>query len=187
MRQARLALILALLAAPLPAAYRRVGEALPERFDAAQRSWVPLPASLDYDPDTGLSRLVLPAMPAVPLNARWDFQHFPRYSAWFARRQSQGGLTWPAVRSLLADIGDGPALLMTEGPLPRQGPAEIQVGLRRGSRFKLYATVEGDFSPCPEGLCFAPQRVAFSSRTAKVAWMLSKPLVLRWLKKAAGH
>ena len=172
-------LILALLltAPSAHASYRPIGGVLADRFDAAKKAWVVQPVRLSYraEPE-GIQVELLSLKAGQPLTLRLDFKHLPHYGEWMAQRQAQGGATWTALRALLDEVGDGPAMALVAEPLPKEGPVEVKLGLRRGSRFELYAAVRGPLVACGTSLCFEPGEPQFVDQSAALAWKLLKPL-----------
>lgn len=160
----------------------------PQAFDLSHKAWAPLPVSVEFKAETEEVRLRLPkGLAGRDLTARLDFKALPHYGEWLAQRQAQGGPTWTALKAVLDEIGDGPAVALTHGDLPAKGPGKVLVGLRRGSKFELYATVPGAFEPCGSALCFEPGEPLFASRSTALAWDLLKPLALKQAKNAARH
>ncbi len=171
------ALLLLLIAPTLHADWHPIGGILAERFDPAHKAWVPQPVRLFYEAQPeGIQAQLSAPKPGQPLTLRVDFKHLPRYSEWVAQRQAQGGAAWAALKALLDDVGDGPAVALVTEALPREGRIRVQLGLRRVSRFELYATLPGQVGPCGSALCFEPQEPQFASQSAALAWKLLKPL-----------
>jgi hypothetical protein len=188
--RARSLIALSVLAVSLTshAAFRPIGRAPAEFFGGTKPHWLILPLTVDFDPSLEQARLRLSGQVSGQLlTARLDFKRLPGYGAWIAQRQAQGGPAWAALKAVLDELGDGPAMVLTHEKLPVQGPAKLLVGLRRGSHFQLYATVPGSFSPCGSRLCFEPGTPVFASRSAGLAWSLLKPLALREAKGAASR
>ncbi len=188
MRRVRLSLPLLLSCTQLLAAYRPIGQALPERFDPRHQAWVGLPTQIEFDPQLGKARLRLAPFPlGQVLTARLDFKHLPHFEPWMAQRRAEGGPSWTALKAILDDIGDGPAMALTQAPLAAEGRLHLLVGLRRGSRFELYATLTGFLDPCGKDRCFEPLEVVFASQSAALAWTLLRPLALKQAKAASNR
>jgi hypothetical protein len=163
-------------------AYKRVAVAEAERFDAHAKTWTPLPARLDWDRGAGQARLLAQGVKSgQPLTARLDFKRLPHYAEWVAQRQAEGGASWAALDALLKELGDGPAVAVSQGPVPVSGPLTLMLGLRRGTQFEPFATVSGPVQISRGGLLFSPGEPVFSRPSAALAWQLLKPLALRQL------
>jgi hypothetical protein len=188
-RAAALTVIIFLsISAALQAGYRPIGGARAEFFGGAKAGWLPLPVNVEFDPALETARLRLDRRSiSLPLTARLDFKRLPGYATWVAQRQTQGGAAWVALKAILDELGNGPAMVLCHEAVPAQGPATLLLGLRRGSRFQLYATVPGVFGPCGSRLCFEPGPPIFASQSASLAWSLLKPLALKEAKNAANR
>jgi hypothetical protein len=183
-----LVLALSLLTCPLFAGYRAIGRAVPERFDEGRRAWSPLPVLLEFDAQTSEPRLRLSGLAlGQALMARLDFKHLPHYREWLAQRQAQGGASWAALKAVLDDLGDGPALALTHEALSTTAPTRLLLGMRRGSRFDLTVTVPGRLSPCGKDLCFEPGEPLFADPSTALAWDLLQPMLLKQAKSAASR
>ena len=183
-----IAAFFALLPLSARADYRPVGQAQAEHFDAKRKAWAVLPVLVDFDAAAEQARVRLPkALTGQTITARLDFKRLPHYSEWLAYRQAQGGASWTALKLLLDEVGDGPALALTHEALPATGNGSVLVGLRRGSQFDLYATIHGRFSPCGPSLCFEPQKADFAHPSAALAWSLFKPLAVQQAKAASSR
>jgi hypothetical protein len=175
-------------ASPACAGFRPIGGVPAESFRGPKPAWRPLPVSIDFDLKTEKPRLRLPLQSSGrPLTARLDFKRLPGYGAWVGQRRAQGGTTWAALKAILDELGDGPAMVLCHEAVPSRGAATLRVGLRRGSRFQLYATIPGAFGPCGSRLCFEPGPPIFASHSAALAWSLLKPLALKEAKNAANR
>lgn len=175
------------LAAGLPAAFRPVGGAVVEVFGPA-KAWVSTPARLLYQAQPEAMELRLAGLrPGHALNARLQVDKLPGYSAWLAQRQAEGGAAWGALQGLLQDLAGQPVVLLTHAALPAEGPAKVLVGLRKGARFELYASLDGQVQAQGQGLSFSPQSVAFESAKARLAWQLLAPLARAQARRVAGQ
>ena len=182
----RASLLLLLLCSSLHAQWHVVARVKAERFDAAKRAWSPLPADLLYQGEPeGVEAALSGLKTGSPLTARLDFKRLPHYGEWVAQRQAESGSRWAAIQALLNELGDGPAIALVSEALPAHGPIQVKLGLRRGSRFELYATVPGQLRPCGQDLCFEPGEPVFASQSAALAWKLLKPLAGAQLKSAS--
>ena len=181
-------LLCIVLSHPCHAAFRTIGGAHVEIFGAPAAHWTGVGVEVDFEADLERVRIKFPdTASGHPLNARLDFKRVPGFGAWVAQRQGQGGTTWVALKAVLDELGDGPCMVLTHEKLPANGPAKFLVGLRRGSRFELYATVPGVISPCGSRLCCQLGEPDFASRSAGLAWRLLKPLALQQAKQGAGR
>jgi hypothetical protein len=188
MRPLVLALALLASACPLFAGYRVIGRALPERFDEGRRAWSSLPVLLEFDAAGSTPRLRFSALPlGRELTARLDFKRLPHYGEWLAQRQAQGGPAWTALKAILDELGNGPCMALTHEKLSADSACRLLLGMRRGSRFDLYASVPGRLSACGKDLCFEPGEPVFASHSASLAWDLLRPLALKQAKSAASR
>jgi hypothetical protein len=175
-------LSLLLLVAPLCAGPVPIGGAPVQVFRASTRSFAFQPTVVYYQAEPETLQILLPGYKAAgPLNARLQLSSLPHYRDWVAK---QAG---PAVRALLAEIQDRPAVALSLGPLPAEGPAEIRLGLMDGHRFELYARVRGSAHSSRQGWAFEAQSLSPENPTASAAWAVLAPLARSQAGRIAGQ
>jgi hypothetical protein len=172
----------------LRAAWRPIALAPVQVFDSGQKTWITMAVGVEFDAQAESARLrVSKRLLAHPLTARLDFKHLPRYAEWMAQNQARGGAEWAALKAVLDELGDGPAMAMTQEALPAQGRVKLLLGLRRGSHFELFATLPGSLGPCGSSLCCDLGEPVFATQSGQLLWSLLKPTALSQAKMAANR
>lgn len=181
-------LALGLATTPLHAELRPIGNAVVQVFEAKAKAFKPQRVDILYQPDPERLQIHLPrALAGQALIARVELQNLPHYQAWIDRRREDGGLAWSALERLLGELQGRPALILTLGPLPSQGPVELRVGLLDGTRFELYGRVQGSLSPGRHGLVFEAEKLLLDKASARAAWTLLAPLARSQASRMAGQ
>lgn len=188
MSRVALFLALGLAGAPLQAELRPIGHAVVQVFEAKAKVFKPQRVEVLYQPTPERLQLHLPSVaPGQALYARVELQSLPHYQDWVNRRREEGGLAWSALERLLRDLQGRPAVILTLGPLPSQGPVELRVGLLDGSRFELYGRVRGTLSQGRQGLFFEAERLLLEKASAQAAWTVLAPLARSQASRMAGQ
>lgn len=176
------------LAAALGASLSPVGRARVSVFDLKAKAFVGQEAVVLYQAEPEVLQLQLPGFqPGQPLNARVDVQGLPHYQAWVDKRRAEGGLAWKALEALLGELKGRPAAILTLGPLPSQGPAELRVGLMDGHQFELYGRIRGTVASSRRGLVFEAQDLVLDKASARAAWSVMAPLARSQASRMAGQ
>jgi hypothetical protein len=184
----QIVIALLLMATPLLAGLKPIGGASAQVFDAKAKAFKAQPAVVLYQAQPEVLQIHLPAFQSgAPLNARLHLDQLPHYQAWVRRRQAEGGMAWKALSALLDELQGRPVALLTLGPLPAQGPAEVRVGLLEGRRFELYGRVQGSVASSRRGLVFEVQDLSLEKASAKAAWGLLAPLARSQASRMAGQ
>jgi hypothetical protein len=172
----------------LRADWRPIAMAPVQVFDSGQKTWLNMAVGLEFEAQAEDARLrVSRRLLAHPLTARLDFKHLPHYAEWVSQNQARGGAEWAALKAVLDEVGDGPAMALTQEPLQAPGSVKVLLGLRRGSHFELFATVPGQLGACGSGLCCTLGEPVFATESGRLLWSLLKPAALRQAKMAANR
>jgi hypothetical protein len=188
-RLSSLALALSLcLPLSLRAAWRPIALAPVQVFAPGQKTWLDMAVEVEFEAQAENARLrVSRRLLGHPLTARLDFKHLPHYAEWISQNQARGGAEWAALKAVLDEVGDGPAMALTQEALPAQGSVKLLLGLRRGSHFELFATVPGQMGACGSSLCCDLGEPAFATQSGQLLWSLLKPSALSQAKMAANR